>query len=407
MKSTRTAALALALISIGCTEGPPPRSGAVVRDSAGVGIVENDAPAWGAGEAWRISDTPRLRIGAVEGNPDRQLFEVEGAHRFDGGRIVVANRGTSELRFFAPDGGFLSATGREGEGPGEFRFLDELYVVGDSLYAYDRSLERISVMTSDGRFTRSFRPPTLGDGPPSRPVGWFDDGTFLARAFPAFWTHPETGFQRFQDNYLIVDGGGAILDTLGERPGEETYIHIQDDGVMAERLPFARTPVSAVGAEAFFYGANEAYRIDQYSRDGRLVRSIRLAREARTPTAGDVEAFIGDLQAQIPEQAREGIAVHYRSMPLGDAFPFYSDLRVDTEGHLWVEDYLALPIKPSSWAVFDPDGRFLGSVTLPARFTPYQIGSDFILGRWEDELEVEYVDVFDLTKTPLNQGKEQ
>jgi len=48
--------------------------------------------------------------------------------------------------------------------------------------------------------------------------------------------------------------------------------------------------------------------------------------------------------------------------------------------------------------VFDPDGRFLGSVTLPARFTSYQIGSDFILGRWEDELEVEYVEVYDLLK---------
>jgi len=398
MKSTRGAALALALVSIACTEAAPPRSGAVVRDSAGVEIAENDAPAWGTGEAWRISDTPRLRIGAVEGDLDRQLFGVQGAHRFDDGRIVVENGGTSELRFFAPDGSFLSATGREGEGPGEFRLLRKLDIVGDSLYAYDRSLERISVLTSDGRFARSFRLPAVRDGPPSQPVGWFDGGGLVARAFPAFWTHPETGHQRFQDTYLMVDGGGAILDTIGEFPGEEMYIDTQDGGVMAESLPFARAPVSAVGAGVFFYGDNNTYRIDEYSRDGRLVRSIRLARKARTPTTNDVEAFIGDLQAQVPEQAREGLAVHYRSMPLGESFPFYSDLRVDTQGHLWVEDYLALPIRPSTWSVFDPDGRFLGAVTLPARFTPYQIGSDFILGRWEDELEVDYVDVYDLLK---------
>lgn len=44
----------------------------------------------------------------------------------------------------------------------------------------------------------------------------------------------------------------------------------------------------------------------------------------------------------------------------------------------------------------DPEGRLLGQIDLPYRFTVYEIGSDYVLGRRVDELDVEHVELYGL-----------
>ncbi len=103
--------------------GPGDDAGVVtVRDSAGIRIVENTTPQWQEGERWRLSPEPVVDIGGGDREED-QLFRVVGALRLSDDRIVVANGGTNEIRFYGPGGAFLSASGGEGEGPGEFRRL--------------------------------------------------------------------------------------------------------------------------------------------------------------------------------------------------------------------------------------------------------------------------------------------
>jgi hypothetical protein len=65
-------------------------------------------------------------------------------------------------------------------------------------------------------------------------------------------------------------------------------------------------------------------------------------------------------------------------------------LLADREGYLWAREYLptdAIPLAyvtpsdaPTAAFVFHPDGQLLGSVELPRRFTPWEIGTDFALG---------------------------
>ena len=55
-----------------CTE-PEPSSTYTMRDSAGIKIVESSGPAWGPGEAWRLSQEPVLTIGVEEGGGIRAL----------------------------------------------------------------------------------------------------------------------------------------------------------------------------------------------------------------------------------------------------------------------------------------------------------------------------------------------
>src|SRR5690606_18394752 len=113
-RGPRAAAATAALALTAC--GAADRSGdrVVVRDSAGVRIVENVEPAWCPVDAWRIPDAPVVPIGAVEGEAHEQFFRITGILRLDDGRIVVADDGARELRFYDAAGHFLSSAGRQG-----------------------------------------------------------------------------------------------------------------------------------------------------------------------------------------------------------------------------------------------------------------------------------------------------
>ena len=175
-----TLGLVAVLFSVGCGAGERGSAGPVVRDSAGIAIVENGEPIWAAGEGWRVLEEPAVDIGVLDGDPVYQLFDARDAARLASGEIVIANRGTQELRFYDAAGRFLRSAGREGEGPGEFRSLVSVAVVEDSIFAYDIRLNRISVFESTGRFVRSFRLESPADGRsyPS-PVGALPDGSLL------------------------------------------------------------------------------------------------------------------------------------------------------------------------------------------------------------------------------------
>jgi hypothetical protein len=76
----------------------------------------------------------------------------------------------------------------------------------------------------------------------------------------------------------------------------------------------------------------------------------------------------------------------------------YGRLLVDSEGNLWVADYSEERDDEGTWSVFDPEGRFLGTVETPTGGRVHQIGDDFVLGIWRDELNVEYVRLYELMK---------
>ena len=45
----------------------------------------------------------------------------------------------------------------------------------------------------------------------------------------------------------------------------------------------------------------------------------------------------------------------------------------------------------SEWDVFDAQGRFFGTISMPRRFAPRIFRGDKIYGVWRDELDVQYV----------------
>ena len=81
-----------------------------------------------------------------------------------------------------------------------------------------------------------------------------------------------------------------------------------------------------------------------------------------------------------------------------DAYPAFDEIRADGAGYLWVREYPMSAEEDVVWTVFDPEGRVLGLVETPAGLEVFEIGEDYVLGSAKDELGVEYVRVWGLSR---------
>jgi hypothetical protein len=396
----------LALAVAACDTGSGSSAGPAVRDSAGVQIVENTDYAWPEGQGWRLSEQPLLDIGALEGDPAYQLFRVGSAVRLSDGRIVVANSGTHELRFYDPSGAHLLSVGREGGGPGEFGELMWVRALpGDTLLTYDWRNRRLSFFDSGGDFVRSFQLQFLGDmaGFPTI-IAPFGDGSLLVGVQPfLIGDEIRDGLRRDTTVYLHCDREGEVLDTLGRFPGGEVHLMTSSGAetrVMASARAFGRFPQHAVFEDGFYFGTTDSYEIGFFSSAGELVRIVRRDQPNLEVTAEDIERYkaerLEDAGAGGPP--RDFVEQSLAHMPFPEQFPAHGSLVVDAEGNPWVAKYRRPGDEQPRWTVFDSSGRMLSVIETPDRFTIHQVGRDFVLGSWTDELDIEHVRLYELIK---------
>jgi hypothetical protein len=387
----------LGLAAAACSAGDR-SSHAVVSDSAGVQIIDNTEFAWPEGVEWRLAGEPALDIGVVEGEAAYQLFDVVGAQRLTDGRIVVANAGSFELRFYDANGSHTLSAGGEGGGPGEFRGIMGLAAVaGDSLFVFDWRNQRVSFFDARGTLSRTAQLeflPAMGGFPMI--VAPFDDGSLLV----GVRTYERSiGISRDKIVYVRSDSEGHLIDTLAVLPGGEMHFMAQENRRILGDRPFGRYPQHAVYRDGFFYGSGDRYEIEYYGDDAQLRRSIRRAQANMEVTDADVEGYTrNQLENAGDERQRQINERLLADVTFPATFPAYRNFIVDAEGNLWVAVYGRPGDESPRWTVFDSNGQMLGEVSIPERFTVYQIGSDFVLGRWRDDLTVEHVLLFELLK---------
>jgi len=388
------------LLLAGCDSDTRPNAKFEARDSSGVRIVLNRDCQWSECAGWRLAELPRLDIGTLEGEAHDQFFRVVNAITLSDGRIVVANSGTNEIRYFDAAGSFLYSSGRKGGGPGEFEWLWTIAPLsGDSVIAFDRRLLRMSVFAPDGTFARSFMfAPLAGAAALPMPLGLTDNRRLVIseRGFDTGET--STGLIRDSTYYLLLDLEGALIDTLGLFPGDEWYIKSESEAIYTATPPFARSSEAAVFGSGFYFGSGDSYEIAFYSADGTLNRLIRRATPNLPVTSKDIERYRQRTLERSDPSRRQFWQNMFAEMPIPETMPAYSGIIVDAEGNLWIGEYRRPGDDQPRWNVFDPDGIMLGIVETPQRFRVYEIGSDYLLGRGADEMDIEHVQVYDLLK---------
>ncbi|MEX0894016.1 MAG: 6-bladed beta-propeller [Gemmatimonadota bacterium] len=392
----------------------PADPGVVITDSAGVRIVQNEAPAWTADKSWRLVEPPTVQIGAMDGEPAYLFDRIMGAVTLSDGRIVVADMGASELRFFDPDGQHLMSVGSRGEGPGEFRQVMGLHRLPDDGIAVYDLLERLHMYGSDGTYRDviatgsmplpSVDPITFQLNPPTgiRVVGWLEDGTFIGWEASRLAVTAERRFEQADTLTLTFSRfgrDGAVLNELVSLEGPAYHPH-----PMNLILPavFGATTYAGTDGRSLIVGLSREGEVRWYHPEGRLERLTRRAWPGQAATEGMVDDYV---RHSVPP-LREDIA---RGRTFADTLPRFSRLVSDRAGNVWLRHFEVShgattthhrPTYdgPSTWSVVDPDGRWLGEVTTPADFTVFEIGQDHVLGMYRDEFDVEYVRVYALEK---------
>lgn len=388
----------------GCaTEGNPAVTWSE-RDSAGITIVENAVDVGAAQAGWSVADQPSLSIGTLAGSPEYQFFRIAGARRLPDGRIAVVNGGSHEVRFYGADGQFLHAFGTDGDGPGEFRRPRLAGSYGsDSLVIHDLDLRRVSILDVDDGFARSFPVQDAGGYP--IPQGVLADRSIVYGGGASFSSDTgfPTGLHRANSLYASVSEDGRAGILFGEFPALEMYAQTDGSSFMARTIPFGRNTVATAAGDRLYVGFTDTYDVLAFDGTGRLLKIFRLAESLRPVTDAHVQAYIEEQVAEDAEtdNERRSLRELLETLPVPETFPAYADLQTDALGNLWAQDYLAPGDDEPRWTIFSPDGHVLGRTNTPPRTRVLEIGRDYVLVSYIDELEVEFVRLYALHRPVL------
>lgn len=373
---------------------PPTAAAQGTRDSAGIRIIENAQPAWGPGLEWRLSEKPILAIGGGTGEDDR-LGRIAGVTRLSDGRVVVADQSTLQLKFYDASGRHLKSVSGKGQAPGgsrDFHTISRL--PGDSIAV--EAPDMAWIFAPSGTFVRSLRFGPFAPGALQTrfafALGRFDNGTAVVADYPQGQRRP-AGARQWVDSasLFLVDRDGRVLRPLGRAPvvvfvaGAE-YPSPMDLGPQA---------VYASSGRAFHFGFSGEYAIRVYDGEWKLERIIRRPWTPRPFTGPEVDAYVDGWMQLFSKKTgaeREAERKAMREDAYPAFLPAYSAILATPAGEIWVREpdltgapgcwcLAGLSTVPSTWSVFDADGRWLGEVAMPPRFIPHEIGADYVLGR--------------------------
>lgn len=398
-------AAVIVLATPACSARDAPASGPVtVRDSAGITIVTSDLSR--ATGSCSLAADPRLTIGDRTGDPAHELYRVFGATLLSDGRLAIVNQGTQELRFYSSDGDFLFASGREGQGPGEFQDAFLLWKLpGDTLWVGDYRPWEFEVFGPDGSWIRTIRPQPLYGNPPQA-FAVLSDGRTVLGSTNVMDRAPGFGVQPI---YFALHGrDGVLVDTVRVLPNGRWGQTVDEPNSVWLYPWFESFAEIAARGERLVIGHGsvaelQLLRPDSGAKPDTIVRWTGLD---LTVTDADVRAAkqaVEDQYAGVDAETRRR-AVEPRiheDRPVADVMPAFSDVMVGTDESIWIKLYPRPGgTAEAEWIRFDPKGHFACRLAVPQYLQVYEFGSDYLVGEEQGEFEVEIVTVYDVRFTP-------
>jgi len=401
----------LFLFATACTDSAATGGmAAVVRDSAGVEIIEHSAELIATLPVWTVQGEPLVDIGGGE-DPNEQFASVWGVVRLADGRIVVHDNRASELRLFSAEGKFIRRVAGAGEGPGEIRGAAFPHLLpGDTLSVTDQ-LRRTAYFAPDGRFVRQVTHPQPSLGQSRLGVFWQQrDGHVLGLSQPMMG-RPESMSappERRAFPVVRVDPTGAIVDTLTMALGPPFYPVMAEEG--GQTFAAWDTPLfsgqSHVVAddEQLVVGTNETNEIRIF-REGTLRRILHNATSALPVTDSLVARYKAATLASYAEQraseeAKRAWGAALERRQVSTHLRFYDRLTLGKDGSLWVQEPRPLTTDPYRFLVYGADGKAMARVELPERVRPWQMDRESVVGVWLDADDVPHVRVWRIGPAP-------
>ncbi len=403
--ATGTLALAGALATAtvgGCSAGDASWAG-TVTDSAGIRIVTNPATrAWPDGTQPVIEE--QLRIGSAGGDAAYQFGQIAGLDVGPDGSLYVLDQQAGSIRVYDPSGQFVRDIGRSGSGPGELSqaAMGLMFDQEGMLLVPDPLQQRINRFRTDGSPAGEYMM-VFTEGIPMK-FEQMPDGRVVQQSRVMALPGQAAGSVEPMDRLLLRGADGTLSDTLLVFASGGT---IDFAGAAPRIRIFDPEPMWTIGQDGkLYYGMNTGYSIEVRSDQGRLERIIRKPFERQPVTEADQQAFRDVIREMferqgLPPQALEGIS---QMITFAEQYPAFANLMRGPGNTLMVQHVRRASDAVSggrmqdprdmgspTWDVFDGEGRLLGQIELPAKFTPLLVRGDDMWGVWRDDLDVQYV----------------
>lgn len=368
--------------------------GGSVRDSAGVMIVTNpEVGLWGGEAAWSVVE--EYRVGGMAAETEAQFGAVVGLDLDAAGNVYVADQQASTIRVFSPEGAFVRTIGSAGQGPGEIgAALAAVFVVGDEVWAADVLNQRVNRYDLAGASLGSL-PLDFTKGAPIRWDEIAGDRVLVQLRNVAALSTGEAG-------------GGDPLVFLGEEGGDTLAVlpegmSLRMEGGVPQIRIFEAEPVWDASADGrLTMAVNSGFRVEVRRPDGSLERVVTRPFTPRPVAESDRQVLLDGLRDVMADQGAppQAVELFLGQATFADHYPAFAQVLAGPAETLWMQR-LVTPQEMAEtgtfdlqnfgsddWDVFDAEGRYLGVMSMPERFTPLRVDGDTFWGVQRDELDV-------------------
>lgn len=389
------------IASLGCGNAGSTQHGSTERDSAGIRVVTSSVEAV---RNWRLQDGYLLQLGAVQGDGPYLFDRINAAFRLSDGRIVVADGGSLEIRWFDEKGTHLLTVGGRGDGPGEFRGIHSVVrLPNDTLLVHDGWNARVTTISPDGVVAGvAPTPGLLGIGGGRAIIGRVPDGRLLMalKRTPDPLTHT-TGQMRDTMLIALARQGDPPTDTI-VRLQSTRRVAVPDNTMDFGHLRildyFTPEAHAAIWNGSIITGTAETYELRVFDVRGQLTSIVRRTDAPPVHVKGPMQdAYFAAVEAAGGPRSVQTVREQQARFAIDRTVPSYSQILVDDVGNLWVREYtLPEPVTQVEyrWTIFDMNGTARARVTTPPGFQPLHITEGYVLGRVRDQLNVQYVQLY-------------
>lgn len=326
-----------------------------------------------------------------------QVVDVAlGAHD----RLYVVDGGARTVWVFDREGRYLHQLGREGDGPGEFRYPHSAEEKADgTVLVVDASAWRSSLFNRDGELidTHTLEPQAaigttvveVTDTHDIYTAGYRRFGESVSGALKG----RTRGLVRGPVDLLKWDSIGSTWKDLLELPGFEVFADVDDMSLVD--VPYGGKALWAVGGDAVWYADNRSNVVRSANDDSECVELAGLAANPVTERQRD-DFYMARNLAGASADRRGLIQQTRRGVELPNMRPMLAALAAGPDSSLWIKPYAGAADRPDDqWVVVDhadPDEAWLA--VLPGGFRIHQVTSDIIIGSRLDDFDVPVVEVY-------------
>lgn len=311
------------------------------------------------------------------------------------GDIIVAENNPFLIHSFRSDGAYLGSIGGQGQGPGEYLYFSGP-VVGpaDSVYLWNLMTNRILIYDPyDFSWVRSIEVEDGNERQVNILIGAIENG-FIAAIAPPPFLESDDGFWKVNDDIhyeltKVNPNGNYEADLFGTVARGEMIYDIQENrGLNFVSVPFARSPVWAVGPDdVLYYGWRDTIGIT-------LVSADRSTRQVISYEHDPVPITDTEMDEKQPEDAlsRELLAAHGPH----ETKPAFQTFVVDETGRVWIKLSTRQDAARAEWLILNRESQAVGSATLPVAVNLDVIRDGYAYGTYQESGEAPMVVVYEI-----------